>query len=66
MAPEYIAQGVLTDKVDVYSYGVLVLEIVSGVQNGKFHSEDTLSTLVTIVSSSLSSLQFLLNYNLPP
>ncbi|GMP30280.1 hypothetical protein CsSME_00005017 [Camellia sinensis var. sinensis] len=47
MAPEYLAQGRLTEKVDVYSYGVLVLEVVSGVQNNKFHSEDTLSTLVT-------------------
>ncbi|KAK4347753.1 hypothetical protein RND71_034092 [Anisodus tanguticus] len=27
MAPEYLAQGQLTDKVDVYSFGVLILEI---------------------------------------
>ncbi|KAL6960567.1 hypothetical protein U1Q18_038330 [Sarracenia purpurea var. burkii] len=47
MAPEYLAQGRLTEKVDVYSYGVLVLEIVSGVQNNNYHSEDTLNTLVT-------------------
>ena len=33
MAPEYIAQGRLTEKVDVYSFGVLVLEIVSSVKN---------------------------------
>ncbi|KAJ8750230.1 hypothetical protein K2173_014145 [Erythroxylum novogranatense] len=30
MAPEYLIRGQLTDKADVYSYGVLVLEIVSG------------------------------------
>ncbi|KAH7846552.1 hypothetical protein Vadar_015323 [Vaccinium darrowii] len=47
MAPEYLAQGRLTEKVDIYSYGVLVLEIVGGVQNNKYHSEDILSTLVT-------------------
>ncbi|KAH9288587.1 hypothetical protein KI387_032704 [Taxus chinensis] len=29
-APEYATQGQLTDKADVYSYGMLVLEIVSG------------------------------------
>ncbi|KAH9288588.1 hypothetical protein KI387_032705 [Taxus chinensis] len=29
-APEYATHGQLTDKADVYSYGVLVLEIVSG------------------------------------
>ncbi|KAL2523312.1 Cysteine-rich receptor-like protein kinase 2 [Forsythia ovata] len=48
MAPEYLAQGRLTDKVDVYSYGVLLLEIISGVQNNKFQSDDSLDTLVTI------------------
>lgn len=50
MAHEYLAQGLLTDKVDVYSYGVLVLEIVSGVQNNSFQPEDSLDTLVTSVS----------------
>jgi len=30
MAPEYAMQGQLSVKVDVYSFGVLVLEIVSG------------------------------------
>ncbi|XP_057854629.2 cysteine-rich receptor-like protein kinase 2 [Cryptomeria japonica] len=29
-APEYAVHGQLTDKADVYSYGMLVLEIVSG------------------------------------
>lgn len=30
IAPEYVVHGQLTEKVDVYSYGMLVLEIVSG------------------------------------
>ncbi|KAM1001302.1 hypothetical protein ACFX15_007517 [Malus domestica] len=30
MAPEYAMRGYLTDKADVYSFGILVLEIVSG------------------------------------
>ncbi|PIA61823.1 hypothetical protein AQUCO_00200073v1 [Aquilegia coerulea] len=47
MAPEYLGNGQLTEKVDVYSYGVLVLEILSGVRNNKFGSDDSLSTLVT-------------------
>ncbi|KAK8967693.1 Cysteine-rich receptor-like protein kinase 3 [Platanthera guangdongensis] len=33
MAPEYIVQGQLTEKADVYSYGVVVLEIVTGRRN---------------------------------
>ncbi|KAL4653401.1 hypothetical protein ACB092_01G300100 [Castanea dentata] len=46
MAPEYLAQGRLTEKVDVYSFGVLVLEIVSGVKNSEFHPTETFETLV--------------------
>ncbi|KAK3032107.1 hypothetical protein RJ639_036321 [Escallonia herrerae] len=57
MAPEYLAEGRLTDKVDVYSYGVLVLEIVSGMQNNNFQSEDSLSTLVTSMHLSASQSQ---------
>ncbi|KAJ0508020.1 putative transferase, protein kinase RLK-Pelle-DLSV family [Helianthus annuus] len=30
MAPEYALRGYLTDKADVYSYGIVLLEIVSG------------------------------------
>ena len=33
MAPKYTSCGQLTDKVDVFSFGVLVLEIVSGRKN---------------------------------
>ena len=33
MAPEYLVRGQLTEKADVYSYGVLVLEIVCGRKN---------------------------------
>ncbi|CAH1436884.1 unnamed protein product [Lactuca virosa] len=29
-APEYALQGVLSDKVDTYSFGVVILEIISG------------------------------------
>lgn len=30
MAPEYVVHGHLTEKADVYSFGVLVLEIMTG------------------------------------
>ncbi|KAL2510246.1 Cysteine-rich receptor-like protein kinase 2 [Forsythia ovata] len=35
MAPEYIAHGQLTEKADVFSFGVLLLEIVTGRQNNR-------------------------------
>ncbi|KAG0616822.1 hypothetical protein M758_5G144000 [Ceratodon purpureus] len=33
LAPEYMCHGQLSDKADVYSFGVLLLEIVSGKRN---------------------------------
>ncbi|CAG7887347.1 unnamed protein product [Brassica rapa] len=36
MAPEYIAQGRLSVKTDVYSYGIMVLEIICGRKNNSF------------------------------
>ncbi|XP_050384230.1 cysteine-rich receptor-like protein kinase 42 [Argentina anserina] len=41
MAPEYLVQGQLTEKADVYSFGVLVLEIVTGMRNSTFKQEDS-------------------------
>ncbi|XP_073148837.1 cysteine-rich receptor-like protein kinase 42 [Henckelia pumila] len=39
MAPEYLVKGQLTEKVDVYSFGVLVLEIVCGRKNNSVMEE---------------------------
>ena len=30
MAPEYLAQGLVSMKCDVYTFGVVILEIISG------------------------------------
>lgn len=35
LAPEYVLGGQLTMKADVYSFGVLVIEIISGRSSGK-------------------------------
>ncbi|KAF3966355.1 hypothetical protein CMV_009527 [Castanea mollissima] len=47
MAPEYLVRGQLTEKVDVFSFGVLVLEIVCGRRNNSF-IEDSSSLLQTV------------------
>ncbi|KAI4341040.1 hypothetical protein MLD38_025814 [Melastoma candidum] len=36
MAPEYVGNGHISTKCDVYSYGVLVLEIVTGRRNSSY------------------------------
>ncbi|KAA8533182.1 hypothetical protein F0562_033285 [Nyssa sinensis] len=48
MAPEYLAHGQLTEKADVYSFGVLVLEIVTGRQNNWSQGADYTDSIVTI------------------
>ncbi|XP_038898249.1 probable leucine-rich repeat receptor-like serine/threonine-protein kinase At3g14840 [Benincasa hispida] len=40
MAPEYAMRGYLTDKADVYSFGIVALEIVSGRSNTSFRAKD--------------------------
>ncbi|XP_066397842.1 cysteine-rich receptor-like protein kinase 6 [Miscanthus floridulus] len=69
MAPEYAMRGHYSIKSDVFSFGVLILEIVTGRRNGGSYSSDesadllslvwehwTTGTLMEIMDSSLSSL----------
>ncbi|CAM8883669.1 unnamed protein product [Rhodiola kirilowii] len=46
MAPEYLAHGQLTEKADVYSFGVLLLEVVSGRQNNRGKEAEYSDSLV--------------------
>ncbi|KAI3680573.1 hypothetical protein L6452_35346 [Arctium lappa] len=39
MAPEYVMHGQFSAKLDVFSFGVLVLEIVTGRKNSSFQNE---------------------------
>lgn len=49
MAPEYLVRGQLTEKADVYAFGVLMLEIATGRKNNVF-SERSSSTLYLVRS----------------
>ncbi|OWM89660.1 hypothetical protein CDL15_Pgr024408 [Punica granatum] len=47
MAPEYVVRGKLTEKADVYSYGVLVIEVITGKRNNSFFQK-SFSILQTV------------------
>eukprot|EP01018_Ginkgo_biloba_P008799 Gb_41208 [translate_table: standard] len=50
VAPEYIVHGQLTEKADIFSFGVLVLEIISGRKNNQLTmSEDMQSDLLPLM-----------------
>ncbi|KAI8010095.1 Receptor-like serine/threonine-protein kinase SD1-7, partial [Camellia lanceoleosa] len=40
MSPEYAIEGLFSVKSDIFSFGVLVLEIVSGKRNRGFYHQD--------------------------
>lgn len=51
MAPEYAMRGHLTDKADVYSFGIVALEIVSGRSNTSFRAKEEAFYLLDWVTS---------------
>ena len=59
MSPEYAIDGKFSVKSDVFSLGVLLLEIVSGKRNRGFHHPDHHHTLLGHVSSSSNTIVFL-------
>ncbi|PON54668.1 Mitogen-activated protein kinase kinase kinase [Parasponia andersonii] len=46
MAPEYALWGYLTDKADVYSFGVMALEIVAGKNNMRYRPNENFVCLL--------------------
>ena len=58
MAPEYALHGKFSVKSDIYSFGVLLLEMVSGQKNSCFQIEEDTSDLLTYVSTHTMHVQF--------
>jgi len=56
MAPEYAMHGYLTDKADVYSFGIVALEIVSGKSNTMYRSKEQAFYLLDWVTFLYSQL----------
>ena len=50
MAPEYISHGHYSVKSDVFSFGILVLEIVSGKKKSWLCNTDDVELLLSYVS----------------
>ncbi|KAG5075003.1 hypothetical protein JHK84_056234 [Glycine max] len=54
MAPEYAMHGQFSVKSDVFSFGVLVLEILSGQNNSGIHHGENVEDLLSFVSLPLA------------
>ena len=51
MAPEYAMHGRFSIKSDVFSFGVLILEIVNGQRNNCFRNGEDVEDLLSNVST---------------
>ena len=49
MALEYAREGVFSMKSDVFSFGVILLEIISGEKNSRFYLTEHAQTLLAYV-----------------
>ena len=56
MAPEYLRCGNFSIKSDVFSFGVLILEIVSGQKNTSFSNGENMEGFISFVSINIHML----------
>lgn len=58
MAPEYAMDGIYSEKSDVFSFGVVILEIITGQKNRGFTSSDLDTNILSYVSLNQSNSFF--------
>ena len=61
MAPKYAMHGQFSMKSNVFSFGVLVLEIVSGQRNNCFQNGENVEDLLSFVSM-INFCKFICSY----
>ena len=64
MAPEYAMEGLYSTKSDVFSYGVLTLEIISGKKNNHYDVASPWLNLIGHVSKIYYPFFFLFFFEL--
>ena len=62
MAPEYAMHGQISIKSDVFSFGVLVLEIISGQKNSSVIDDENIQDLLSFVSFYLLHRSCVFNF----
>lgn len=62
MAPEYLTNGQFSVKSDVFSFGMLVLEVITGQKNNKAAESENLITYVSDDIYARYSMLFSLTY----
>lgn len=55
LAPEYLLHGIVDEKTDVYAFGVLLLELVTG-RRALDYSQQSLVLWVCMLSSFLTQI----------
>jgi serine/threonine protein kinase len=64
MAPEYAMEGVFSTKSDIYSFGVIILEIVTGMKRSSSSHAHGFSSLIDYVGTNMLSSMFQLFKNI--
>ena len=55
MSPEYVMRGQYSTKSDVFSFGILVIEIVTGQRNTGHYFNEQNEDIISIVSTCIGN-----------